>query len=299
MIRFDHVCKKYANGTNAIRNLSLTIPDGQLLVLLGSSGCGKTTLLRLINRLVEPTSGHIFIHGTDTSTVNPVQLRRQIGYVLQGGGLLPHRTVLDNIALQLQLTGTSKKQSRQIARTMMKQVGLDPSLARRYPSQLSGGQQQRLGVARALCVPSDILLMDEPFSALDPVIRHELQDEVLRLHHENPEETANKTTEETSDNSNQQVKQAQSKKRTIVFVTHDINEAIRLADRIVLLSPGAVIEQDGTPDEVIMHPANDFVRRFVEAGRPSLRAQSALSKSVLSKSALPQSALSSVTGERR
>lgn len=255
MITFTHVSKRYADGTVAIRDLSLTIPDGQLLVLLGSSGCGKTTLLRLINRLVEPTSGHISIDGTDTSTLNPVTLRRSIGYVLQGGGLLPHRTVLDNIALQSQLAGVRKSQARAIARRMMREVGLDPQLAHRYPSQLSGGQRQRVGVARALSVDSGILLMDEPFSALDPVIRHDLQDEVLRLHQNGIGVSA----------------AAQDKPCTIVFVTHDINEALRLADRIVLLSPGAVIEQDGTPDDLLEHPANDFVRTFIEAGRPSPR----------------------------
>lgn len=252
MIEFRHVSKRYADGTQAIQDLTLTIPDGQLLVLLGSSGCGKTTLLRLVNRLVEPTSGQVIVDGTNVESIDPVRLRRSIGYVLQGGGLLPHRNVLDNIALQPRLNGASWHQARKTARKMMEEVGLDPQLARRYPSQLSGGQRQRVGVARALSVDSDILLMDEPFSALDPVIRHDLQDQVLALHRQGMKS---------------------GRKRTLVFVTHDINEAVRLADRIVLLSPGAIIQQDGTPDELLEHPANDFVRRFVEAGRPTPRLQ--------------------------
>lgn len=251
MIEFRHVTKTYANGTRAIKDLSLTIPDGQLLVLLGSSGCGKTTLLRMINRLVEPTSGSVLVDGQDVANADPIALRRSIGYVLQGGGLLPHLTVLANIALVPRLSGASKGEAREKALNLLDTVGLDRSLASRYPAQLSGGQRQRVGVARALAADARILLMDEPFSALDPVIRQELQDEVLRLHGQGAD--------------------ASGRKRTVVFVTHDINEALRLADRIVLLSPGGVIEQDSRPWDLVEHPANDFVRRFIEAGRPEFR----------------------------
>lgn len=251
MIEFRHVTKTYANGTQAIKDLNLTIPDGQLLVLLGSSGCGKTTLLRMINRLVEPTSGSVLVNGQDVANSDPIALRRSIGYVLQGGGLLPHMTVLANIALVPKLAGANKRQARETAFTLLDTVGLDRSLASRYPAQLSGGQRQRVGVARALAANARILLMDEPFSELDPVIRQELQDEVLRLHGQGEDVSGHK--------------------RTVVFVTHDINEALRLADRIVLLSPGGVIEQDSKPWDLVEHPANDFVRRFVEAGRPELR----------------------------
>jgi osmoprotectant transport system ATP-binding protein len=251
MIEFRNVTKTYPNGTQAIKNLNLTIPDGQLLVLLGSSGCGKTTLLRMINRLVEPTSGSVLVDGQDVANSDPIALRRSIGYVLQGGGLLPHMTVLANIALVPKLAGASKREAHEKALELLDTVGLDRSLASRYPAQLSGGQRQRVGVARALAANARILLMDEPFSALDPVIRKELQDEILRLHGQGED--------------------AFGHKRTVIFVTHDINEALRLADRIVLLSPGGVIEQDSKPWDLVEHPANDFVRQFVEAGRPELR----------------------------
>jgi osmoprotectant transport system ATP-binding protein len=245
MIEFQHVSKRYANGTTAIKDLSLTVPDGQLLVLLGSSGCGKTTLLRMVNRMVEPTSGHVLIDGTDIAERDPIALRRSIGYVLQGGGLLPHLTVIDNIALVPRLDGARKREARKTAFDLLEMVGLDRALASRYPAQLSGGQRQRVGVARALAVKAKIMLMDEPFSALDPIVRTDLQEEVRRLHERGH--------------------------RTVLFVTHDINEALRLADRIVLFSPGGVIEQDGKPWDIVEHPANDFVTNFVEAGRPEVR----------------------------
>lgn len=245
MIEFQHVSKRYANGTTAIKDLSLTVPDGQLLVLLGSSGCGKTTLLRMVNRMVEPTSGRVLIDGTDIAERDPIALRRSIGYVLQGGGLLPHLTVIDNIALVPRLDGARKREARKTAFDLLEMVGLDRALASRYPAQLSGGQRQRVGVARALAVKAKIMLMDEPFSALDPIVRTDLQEEVRRLHERGH--------------------------RTVLFVTHDINEALRLADRIVLFSPGGVIEQDGKPWDIVEHPANDFVTNFVEAGRPEVR----------------------------
>ena len=245
MIEFQHVSKRYANGTTAIKDLSLTVPDGQLLVLLGSSGCGKTTLLRMVNRMVEPTSGRVLIDGTDIAERDPIALRRSIGYVLQGGGLLPHLTVIDNIALVPRLDGARKREARKTAFDLLEMVGLDRALASRYPAQLSGGQRQRVGVARALAVKAKIMLMDEPFSALDPIVRTDLQEEVRRLHERGH--------------------------RTVLFVTHDINAALRRADRIVLFSPGGVIEQDGKPWDIVEHPANDFVTNFVEAGRPEVR----------------------------
>ena len=174
MIRFDHVSKRFDEGTVAVENFDLKVESHHLVVLLGSSGCGKTTLLRMVNRMVDPSEGRILIDDTDVATVDPVKLRRQIGYVMQSGGLLPHRTVVDNIATVPLLSGTSRSAARSRAMDLLERVGLDSSLARRYPTQLSGGQRQRVGVARALAANPDILLMDEPFGAVDPVVRAEL-----------------------------------------------------------------------------------------------------------------------------
>ena len=241
MIEFEHVTKSYPYQTVAVADFSLAIDSHRTIALVGSSGSGKTTLLRMVNRMVEPTSGRVLIDGTDTATVDPVKLRRSIGYVLQQGGLLPHRTVVDNVAAVLRLNGMAKSKARERALDMMDRVGLDRSMAKRYPGQLSGGQQQRVGVARALAPEPNILLMDEPFGAVDPIVRRELQDELLRL-------------------------QADLGK-TIVFVTHDIDEAFRLGDEVVILKPGGVIAQQGTPAEIMAHPADDFVRGFVGSDR--------------------------------
>jgi osmoprotectant transport system ATP-binding protein len=245
VIEFRHVVKTYPDGTHAVKDFSLEIPARQITVLVGSSGSGKTTLMRMINRMVDPSSGTIEIDGQDISTVEPVQLRRGIGYVMQNAGLLPHRTVADNIATVPRLTGVSKTAARTRALELMDVVGLQRSLADRYPSQLSGGQQQRVGVARGLAVDPNILLMDEPFSAVDPIVRDELQQEVLRIQSELA--------------------------KTIVFVSHDIDEAFLLGDQVVVLAQGGEIVQQGTPEQILANPATDFVATFIGADRGKRR----------------------------
>lgn len=240
-IEFRSVTKRFADGTVAVDDFSLLIPAHKITVLVGSSGCGKTTLLRMINRLVEPTSGDITIDDEPIAQRDPVKLRRGIGYVLQNAGLLPHFTVIDNIATVPVLTGVARKDARARALELMDVVGLDRALAERYPSQLSGGQQQRVGVARGLAVDPNILLMDEPFGAVDPIVRKELQAETLRLQRELD--------------------------KTVVFVTHDIDEAFLLGDQVVILQKGAQIAQLGTPDEIMENPASDFVASFIGADR--------------------------------
>jgi len=210
-------------------------------VFVGPSGCGKTTSLRMINRMVEPTSGAVLLDGKDVSEGDPAVLRRGIGYVIQHAGLFPHRTVLDNIATVPLLSGWDKRKARSRAGELLETVGLPAELGKRYPAQLSGGQQQRVGVARALAADSPVLLMDEPFSAVDPVVREGLQDELLRL-------------------------QSQLGK-TIVFVTHDIDEAVRLGDKVAVLRVGGKLAQYGTPAEVLRHPVDDFVASFVGRDR--------------------------------
>ncbi|MCQ9353384.1 ATP-binding cassette domain-containing protein [Corynebacterium sp. 153RC1] len=242
MITFEAVSKIYPDGTAAVRNFSLDVPEGKIVAMVGSSGSGKTTLLRMVNRMVEPSDGAVRINGKDVRTQNPVALRRSIGYVLQHAGLLPHHSVADNVATVPVLNGVPKRKARQDALEVMARVGLGPELAKRYPAQLSGGQQQRVGVARALAANPEILLMDEPFGAVDPIVRRELQDELLRL-------------------------QAELGK-TILFVTHDIDEALRLGDHIVLLQAGGQVAQQGTPTELLTAPANDFVRSFIGADAP-------------------------------
>ena len=236
-IRFEHVSKTYPDGTVAIQSLDLECEAGRTSVFVGPSGCGKTTSLRMINRMVEPTGGRLCIGDDDVLAHDPVQLRRHIGYVIQNAGLFPHRTVADNITAVPRMLGMDKREARGLATELMRRVGLDASLAGKYPSRLSGGQQQRVGVARALAADPPVLLMDEPFSAVDPVVRAELQDELLRL-------------------------QSQLGK-TIVFVTHDMDEAIRLADKIVVFERGGHIAQQGTPESILLHPANDTVRDFL------------------------------------
>ncbi|MBH0052576.1 MULTISPECIES: ABC transporter ATP-binding protein [unclassified Salinibacterium] len=249
MIEFRNVTKRFPDGTLAVENFSLVLPSHKATVFVGSSGSGKTTLLRMINRMIDPTSGEVLIDGEDVATFNPVTLRRRIGYVLQAIGLLPHRRVVDNVASVPRLTGVSKKDARQGALQLLDTVGLDRALADRYPDQLSGGQQQRVGVARALANNPDILLMDEPFGAVDPIVRAELQLELNRLQRE-----LGKTT---------------------VFVTHDIDEAFAIADQVVILSDGGVIAQVGTPAEILANPASDFVSTFIGAdkGKRTLRLQ--------------------------
>jgi osmoprotectant transport system ATP-binding protein len=241
MIEFRNVSKRFPDGTVAVDDFSLTIPSRKTTVFVGSSGCGKTTLLRMINRMVEPTDGSIEIDGENIATLNPVTLRRRIGYVMQNSGLLPHRKVIDNVATVPRLEGVPRKQAHQRALELLDTVGLSRNLADRYPSQLSGGQQQRVGVARGLAVDPNILLMDEPFGAVDPIVRADLQQELLRLQSELD--------------------------KTVVFVTHDIDEAFLLGHQIVILQKGAGIAQVGTPAEILANPANDFVATFIGADR--------------------------------
>ncbi|MFV0375175.1 ABC transporter ATP-binding protein [Microbacterium sp.] len=246
-IEFRAVTKRFPDGTVAVDEFSLLIPAHKTTVLVGSSGCGKTTLLRMINRLVEPTSGEITIDGESIMGRDPVQLRRSIGYVMQSAGLLPHFSVVDNVATVPVLQGTPKPQARQRALELLDVVGLDRALADRYPRQLSGGQQQRVGVARGLAADPNILLMDEPFGAVDPIVRKELQAETIRLQRDLD--------------------------KTVVFVTHDIDEAFLLGDQVVILEKGARVAQVGSPSQIIENPASDFVAEFigVERGARELR----------------------------
>jgi osmoprotectant transport system ATP-binding protein len=239
VIEFTDVSKQFPDGTLAVEDFDLVIPPHRTTVLVGSSGSGKTTLLRMINRMVDPTSGSISIDGDDISRRDPVQLRRSIGYVMQNSGLMPHFTVADNIATVPVLQGRPRREARSRALELMDTVGLDHAMADRYPHQLSGGQQQRVGVARGLAADPNILLMDEPFGAVDPIVRAELQEELLRLQREIG--------------------------KTIVFVTHDIDEAFLLGDQVVILERQARVAQIGTPDEIIENPATPFVASFIGA----------------------------------
>jgi len=239
MIEFEHVTKAYLGGTVAVRDFSLTVASHSTVVLVGSSGSGKTTLLRMVNRMVEQTSGSVRIDGEDVRDKYAVTLRRSIGYVMQQGGLLPHRTVAQNIATVPLLNGVSRNTALTEALALLERVGLDASLGNRYPAELSGGQQQRVGVARALAADPLILLMDEPFGAVDPIVRRDLQDELLSI-------------------------QADLAK-TILFVTHDIDEAFRLGDQVVVLRDQGEIAQQGTPQEIVTNPVDDFVRGFIGA----------------------------------
>ncbi|WP_097231601.1 ABC transporter ATP-binding protein [Streptomyces zhaozhouensis] len=241
MLRFEHVSKRYPNGTVAVDDLDFEVREGELVTLVGPSGCGKTTTMKLVNRLEEPTAGRILLDGEDISRVDPVKLRRRIGYVIQQVGLFPHRTVLDNTATVPVLLGRGRKAARQRAGELLELVGLDPAVyGGRYPDQLSGGQRQRVGVARALAADPPLLLMDEPFGAVDPVVRERLQNEFLRLQ--------------------------QEVRKTVLFVTHDIEEAVRLGDRIAVFGEGR-IEQYDSPAAVLGAPATDYVASFVGSDR--------------------------------
>ncbi|MEV5910478.1 ATP-binding cassette domain-containing protein [Streptomyces chartreusis] len=241
MIRFDSATKGYPDGTVAVDRLSLEAPAGQTTVLVGPSGCGKTTTLRMVNRMIEPTSGRVLIDGRDAASIKPAELRRGIGYVIQQAGLFPHRTVIDNVATVPLLLGRSRAQARRRAAELLELVGLSAALAQRYPAQLSGGQQQRVGVARALAADPPVMLMDEPFSAVDPVVREQLHTEFLRI-------------------------QAELSK-TIIFVTHDIDEAIKLGDRIAVLRVGGTLAQFSAPAELLSRPRDAFVAGFVGRDR--------------------------------
>ncbi|MFE3328297.1 ABC transporter ATP-binding protein [Streptomyces sp. NPDC059176] len=241
MIRFEHVTKRYPDGTTAVDDLSFDVAAGELVTLVGPSGCGKTTTMKMVNRLIEPTEGRIFLDGTDISTVDPVQLRRRIGYVIQQVGLFPHKTVLENTATVPRLLGRQRAKARERAAELLDLVGLDPSVhGDRYPAQLSGGQRQRVGVARALAADPPVLLMDEPFGAVDPVVREHLQNEFLKLQ--------------------------STVRKTVLFVTHDIEEAVRLGDRIAVYGHGK-IEQFDAPAAVLGAPATPYVAQFVGADR--------------------------------
>ena len=241
-ITLDGVGKRYPDGTVAVDALSLDIPAGELVVLIGPSGCGKSTVLRMINRLIEPTRGRILLDGADVSKVGAVELRRRIGYVIQHTGLFPHQTIRANVATVPKLLGWPRARIAARVDELLDLVGLEPGrYGKRYPRELSGGQQQRVGVARALAADPVVLLMDEPFSAVDPIVRVRLQDEFQKL-------------------------QATVRK-TIVLVTHDLDEAVRLGDRIAVLSEGGHLQQYSSPAELLGNPANDFVREFVGADR--------------------------------
>ena len=242
MIRLEAVTKRYPNGQVAVDALDLDVSDGEVCMLVGPSGSGKTTTLKMINRLIEPSGGRLFLAGEDVTRVDPVVLRRRIGYVIQHVGLFPHQTVADNIATVPRLLGWDRDRIRKRVDELLDLVGLDPGLYRdRYPHQLSGGQQQRVGVARALGVDPPVLLMDEPFGAIDPISRDRLQQEFLRLQGE--------------------------VRKTVVFVTHDVDEAVRLGSRIAVLRDGGVLEQYAPPAEVLGRPASPFVAGFVGSDR--------------------------------
>jgi osmoprotectant transport system ATP-binding protein len=242
MIRLLGVGKTYPGGTVAVRGLDLDVPRGELVTLVGPSGCGKSTTLKMINRLIEPTTGRIELDGEDVTHINPVKLRLRMGYVIQQIGLFPHQTVRTNVATLPKLLGWDRKRTHERVDQLLATMGLEPSeFAHRYPSQLSGGQQQRVGVARALAADPDVLLMDEPFGAVDPVIRTRLQDQFLAIQ----DELA----------------------KTVVLVTHDIEEAVRLGDRVAVFEPGGRLAQFDTPARVLGGPADDFVAEFVGADR--------------------------------
>ncbi|MGY1724598.1 ABC transporter ATP-binding protein [Blastococcus sp. SYSU DS0533] len=241
-IRLEGVSKVYADGTVGVAELDLTFAAGELTVLVGPSGCGKTTTMKMINRIIEPTTGRIVIGDDDVTRADPVQLRRRIGYVIQNVGLFPHQTIRANVGTVPRLLGWGKEEIRARVDDLLATVGLDPAVhGDRYPGQLSGGQRQRAGVARALAADPPVLLMDEPFSAVDPVVRERLQSEFLRLQ--------------------------STVRKTIVFVTHDIEEAVRIGDRIAVMSHGGRVEQFASPADLLGRPANDFVADFVGADR--------------------------------
>ena len=243
MIKLEHVTKIYPNQTEpAVDDLSLEVPDGEICVLVGPSGCGKTTTMKMVNRLIEPTSGKIYVEGQDVMQMDPIQLRRSIGYVIQEIGLFPHMTIAQNISTVPKLLGWDNARIARRVDELLELMGMEPHEYRdRYPRELSGGQRQRIGVARAMGVDPPVMLMDEPFGAIDPITRERLQNEFLRLQ--------------------------QKIHKTIIFVTHDINEAIKMGNKIAILNVGGVLEQYGPPGEILSHPANSFVEGFVGADR--------------------------------
>ncbi|WP_271894807.1 ABC transporter ATP-binding protein [Candidatus Phyllobacterium onerii] len=242
MITMEHVTKRFAaDGPASVDDLSLVVPEGTTTALIGPSGCGKTTTMRMINRLIDPTEGKIIVNGEDVTKVDPVELRRHIGYVIQQVGLFPHMTIAQNIAAVPKLLGWTEAKITSRTEELLDLVGLDPSeMLKRYPRQLSGGQRQRIGVARALAADPPVLLMDEPFGAIDPIARTRLQDEFRQI--------------------------LRRVRKTVVLVTHDLDEAIRLGDRIAIMKSGKIVQYD-TPDAVLSHPADAFVENFVGIDR--------------------------------
>src|SRR5690625_4656317 len=237
MLRFQNVGKVYTNGFEAVKSTSFEISRGEFLVLIGPSGCGKTTTMKMINRLIPHTSGSILIDGQDITKLNTAELRRNIGYVIQQVGLFPHYTIAKNIATVPELKGWNKKRINERVDELLEMVGLNPEIyAERYPVELSGGQQQRVGVARALAADPDIVLMDEPFGALDPITRDQLQQELLSLQ--------------------------KKLQKTIIFVTHDMDEALKLGDRIAIMKDGELLQLD-TPEKILHEPAYGFVEEFI------------------------------------
>ncbi len=260
MIEIQNVTKVYAGGVGAVNGVTLDVEEGETLVLIGTSGSGKTTLMKMINRLIEPTSGDIRIRGKNISRMNPIALRRDIGYVIQKIGLFPHMTIEDNIAVVPRLKGWSPERRRQSAEELLSMVGMEPhQYLRRYPAELSGGQQQRVGVARALAGDPPIILMDEPFGALDPITREQLQEEFRQL--------------------------KERIRKTIVFVTHDIFEAVNLADRIGIIDEGRILQVD-RPERILAHPADEFVARFLGKHRFQLEMSTAQVKDVMNEDAV-------------
>ncbi|SFL60791.1 betaine/proline/choline family ABC transporter ATP-binding protein [Geodermatophilus ruber] len=242
MIRLEHLTKAYPRQPHpAVQDLTLDVPEGEIVVLVGPSGCGKTTTMKMINRIIEPTSGRIVLDGEDVTGADPDQLRRRIGYVIQQIGLFPHRTIAENIGTVPRVLGWNRRRIAARVDELLETIGMDPAVYRdRYPKELSGGQRQRVGVARALSADPDVMLMDEPFGAIDPITRERLQNEFLRLQSE--------------------------VRKTIVFVTHDIDEAIKMGDRIAILREGSEVVQYDTPERILTAPADEFVSDFIGAG---------------------------------
>ncbi|MCP8618142.1 betaine/proline/choline family ABC transporter ATP-binding protein [Salirhabdus salicampi] len=241
MIRLEHVQKIYDDGFQALKNINLEFKEGEINVLIGPSGCGKTTTMKMLNRLIDYTEGQIYINNKEITSIDTIELRRSIGYVIQHIGLFPHMTIYNNVAAVPRLLKWDKERIEKRVDELLDMVGLEPEVYKnRYPSELSGGQQQRIGVIRALAAEPSIILMDEPFSALDPISREQLQDELVRLQKEI--------------------------KKTIVFVTHDMDEALKIADQIILMKDGEIV-QKGTPNEIVQYPANEFVKEFIGTER--------------------------------
>ncbi len=255
MVIFEKVTKTYSEKTKAVDNLDLTINKSKLTVLIGPSGCGKTTTLKMINRLITPTKGKIYIDGVDTAKLNPVELRRQIGYVIQDIALFPHKTVAANIAVVLKLKKWHQNDIKNRVDELLRMVDMDPEIYRdRYPKELSGGQQQRIGVLRALAAEPELMLMDEPFGSLDEHTRNQLQDELKHLQ--------------------------QKLQKTIVFVTHDMDEALKIADRIIIMKDGSIV-QEGSPEEILQNTENDFVCNFIGKERLIRRPEQVLVSEIM------------------